>query len=176
MKIILSIVFLSFALSVSAQTCQIPSLRGLKLGMAPQAVDSLFVVDNDKIIFDDVIYQLTFTRNKLVRINAEYFVKDARIGDFVRDFSAKTNLPQTWDFLADSEKLESLQKERSKLSISYSSEYPQIKQIDALIKEVKRSSPVLNCPNFSVTAYIVNNSPQVVLRLTNRSKSKEFQP
>lgn len=178
MKTLFTVVFLLlFSSAAAAQACQIPSLRGLKLGMTPAQVDAAVIVDGDKVYFDDVVYTLTFTRNKLVKIHAEYFNYEWRgFGVFVTEFAEKTGLPTEWENLAAAVRLERLQNEKALLISPSSQNTAKIKEIESQIASTTRNSPVLHCQNFSITAFRTGSNPQVVLRLTNNSKNKEFTP
>lgn len=180
------LVALLFALAgnglLVAQTCSVPSIRGLKLGMTPQAVDALFVVDNDAVIFDDVQYKLTFTRNRLVRIDADYDAKDEwrNTEDFSVLYAKKLNLPSEWkSFVQNESLLSQLEEKKAALLIKYSPEYKDIVAIDYQIRLLHgNDGRFVQCPQFRVTIIMMDfRRPHVTIRLTNRSTpSDKFEP
>ncbi|MCD9188234.1 MAG: hypothetical protein LUM44_17595 [Pyrinomonadaceae bacterium] len=182
MKIISTcLFFLLFSQVCYSQTCNIPSLRGLKLGMTAQAVDSLFAVEDDTIYFDDAQYQLSFTRNKLIKISVDYLQpKWSDIRQFTEAYSAELGLPNDWQSVQDVSRLKQLEKKRAELIAKYTPEYFQVQQIDREIEVLKSNSfTVLKCPTFTVSAKLnKQDEAQVILRLTNRvnSKSGKFKP
>lgn len=182
MKILcLLVILISAFISIPAQTCSIPSLRGLKLGMTTQQVDALFISENDVIFFDDVRYQTTFSRNKLVKIVADYNIVGEwnNVAEFAEIYSSKLSLPNNWKSLENAKLLAELNDKKAKLLIKYSPEYSEIKQIDRQITFINKNSiPSLQCPTFTVFIEMPTlETPSVTLRLTNpASKNKSFTP
>jgi hypothetical protein len=163
-----------------SQICQIPNLRGLSLGMTAAQIEQRLVIDDRRVVFDDVVYHLTFSPGgRLVRVNAEYSAKQSDLSVFVREFSKALNLPDDWQSVADAALLERLRARKAELEKQFTAGAPQVKQIEAQISQISRAAiPTLKCPTFAVTAYFENDRPQVTLRLTNRvdSKGAGFRP
>lgn len=178
--LILIVTFAAYGLACP-QTCGVPSLRGLKLGMTAQAVDAVVVSDADLVLFDDATYKLTFTRNKLVRIDAEYRATTewTDLKGFAELYAKRLNLPNEWRFVNDAMRLKQLEEEKIELLRRYTPGYFKIKEVDEEIKVLRRGSlPTLHCPQFSVNVVILDSGiPRVTLRLTNRSRGTgTFEP
>lgn len=183
MKLLIALIFALAGSGIAlAQTCTIPSLRGLRLGMSAQAIDTQLVAENDIIYFDDVQYKLTFTGNRLVRIDADYAATDewTNIKEFSALYAKRLSLNSDWKSFVENEMLlKQLEREKAELSVKFTSGHFALVAIEKQLRLLRENANLfVQCPQFKVTIAMMDfNRPHVTLRLTNRSNgSGKFEP